>query len=105
MNDITVEELARWRESGKTFILLDVREPDELESAALPGVLHIPMRDVPARAGEIDREADIAVICHMGGRSARVAQFLRSQGYSNVVNVEGGIDAYSERVDDSVPRY
>ncbi|HKU68737.1 MAG TPA: rhodanese-like domain-containing protein [Candidatus Baltobacteraceae bacterium] len=105
MQDISVEELARWRASGKAFVLLDVREPFELEAASLPGVLHIPMRQIPQRAGEIDREAEIAVLCHHGGRSERVAQFLAMQGFLKVRNVAGGIDAYAKRVDDSIPRY
>jgi len=105
MREISVEELAQWRKSGKEFILLDVREPDEVQTAAVEGAMLIPMRDVPAGAGEIDREAQVAVICHHGGRSARVARFLESQGYENVVNVDGGIDAYAERIDQNVPRY
>lgn len=105
MNEISVEELAEWLASGKTFVLLDVREPFELERASLEGALHIPMRDVPARAGEIDRDAEVAVFCHHGGRSERVAGFLAAQGYARVVNVEGGIDAYAERVDPTIPRY
>lgn len=105
MNEISVEELAQWRASGKNFVLLDVREPSELEQASLQGALHIPMREVPARAGEIDRSADVAVLCHHGGRSERIAGFLASHGFTNVVNVEGGIDAYAERVDSTIPRY
>lgn len=105
MPDISVEELAQWRASGKTFVLLDVREPYEVDAAALPSALHIPMRQIPARLNEIDRGAEIAVLCHHGGRSERVAQFLSMQGFSNVHNVAGGIDAYSKRVDKTIPRY
>ncbi|MBV9272202.1 MAG: hypothetical protein JO165_13995 [Candidatus Eremiobacteraeota bacterium] len=105
MREITVEELAEWRKSGKHFVLLDVREPDEVETASVDGALHIPMGDVPARCAEIDRDTHVAVMCHKGGRSSRIARFLQSQGYENVVNVNGGIDAYAERVDETVPRY
>jgi rhodanese-related sulfurtransferase len=105
MTDITVEELARWRASGKDFLLLDVREPFEVQTAALPGALHIPMREIPARLNEINRNAEIAVMCHLGGRSERVAQFLSMQGFANVHNVAGGIDEYAKRVDKTVPRY
>ncbi len=105
MPDISVEELAQWRASGKNFVLLDVREPFELQAACLPDALHIPMRQIPARAGELDREAEIAVLCHHGGRSERVAQFLAMQGFPNVHNVSGGIDAYAKRVDKTIPRY
>lgn len=105
MKDITVEELAQWRASEKNFVLLDVREPDELRAAALPDALHIPMRQVPGRLNEIDRGAQIAVLCHHGGRSEQVAHFLAAQGFPNVHNVSGGIDAYARRVDSTIPRY
>lgn len=105
MRKITVEELAQWRASGKPFVLLDVREPYEIQTACVPDSTHIPMRQIPARAGELDRSADIAVLCHHGGRSERVAAFLSSQGFPHVYNIEGGIDAYARRVDATVPRY
>lgn len=105
MNDLSVEELAQWRASGKQFVLLDVREPHELQAAALPDALHIPMRQIPSRLHEIDANAEIAVLCHHGGRSERVAQFLAVQGFPNVHNVAGGIDAYAKRIDSSIPRY
>lgn len=105
MQDISVEELAQWRASGKNFVLLDVREPFELEAASLSDALHIPMRQIPSRASELDAEAEIAVLCHHGGRSERVAQFLKMQGFANVHNVAGGIDAYAKRVDNTIPRY
>jgi rhodanese-related sulfurtransferase len=100
-----VEELAQWRASGKPFVLLDVREPFELQAASLPDALHIPMHEIPARMNELDRSAEIAVLCHHGGRSARVAQFLAMQGFVSVHNVAGGIDAYAKRVDTSIARY
>lgn len=105
MADITVEDLAQWRASGKQFVLLDVREPFELQTASLPGVVHIPMLQIPSRMSELERDAEIAVICHHGGRSAQVVRFLSLQGFTNVHNVRGGIDAYAKRVDTSVPRY
>lgn len=105
MREISVEELAQWRASGKNFVLLDVREPFELRAASLPNALHIPMRQVPSRLNEIGAGADIAVLCHHGGRSLQVARFLAAQGFANVHNVAGGIDAYSKRVDKTIPRY
>ena len=86
-------------------MLLDVREPFELQAASLPDAVHIPMREIPARMNELDRSAEIAVLCHHGGRSARVAQFLAMQGFASVHNVAGGIDAYAKRVDTSIARY
>lgn len=105
MSEISVEQLAQWRASGKNFVLLDVREPFELDAASLPQTLHIPMRQIPQRLNEIGRAVPIAVLCHHGGRSARVAQFLAMQGFADVYNVTGGIDAYAKRVDTSIPRY
>lgn len=105
MSDISVETLAQWRSSGKNFVLLDVREPHEVQAASLPGSLHIPMRQIPTRMNEIDPAAEIAVLCHHGGRSERVAQFLSVQGFTSVHNVAGGIDAYAKRVDKAIPRY
>lgn len=105
MNEISVEELAQWRASGKPFTLLDIREPFETEAASLPESLHIPMREIPARLGELESSAEIAVLCHHGGRSEHVARFLNARGFEHVHNVDGGIDAYSLRVDASIPRY
>ena len=100
-----MEELAQWRTGGRKFVLLDVREPDEIAIASLPEALHMPMRQVPERFAELDTDAEIAVLCHYGGRSRRVAQFLAVRGFSGVHNVEGGIDEYALRVDPAIPRY
>jgi rhodanese-related sulfurtransferase len=105
MREISVEELARRRASGDAIVLLDVRDPDEVSAAALPDAVRIPMREIPDRLGELDPKAEIAVLCHYGGRSGRVAQFLTLRGFANVHNVEGGIDEYALRVDPTIPRY
>lgn len=98
----------RWPQapSGTADVtLLDVREPAELELAAVNGVLHIPMRDVPNRLDELDRDKPLVVMCHSGGRSRRVAEFLAANGFDQVMNLAGGIDAWSREVDPQVPRY
>ncbi len=105
MNEISVEDLARWRRDGKQFVLLDVREPDEIAAAVLPDSVVIPMREIPARLNELPPDKPIAVLCHHGGRSERVAEFLSARGFEDVSNVDGGIDAYARRVDSSIPRY
>lgn len=105
VSDISVEELAQWRASGREFVLLDVRDADELVHAALPGALHMPMREVVERLNELDNGIDIAVLCHHGHRSNLVARFLRTRGFDRTHNVEGGIDAYARRVDPKVARY
>ncbi|HEY8297363.1 MAG TPA: rhodanese-like domain-containing protein [Candidatus Baltobacteraceae bacterium] len=105
MQEISVDELARWRSEQKAFVLLDVREPHELTLASLDGATHVPMRDLPARLNELDKDAEIAVLCHHGGRSAQVARFLTQHGFANVYNVDGGINEYATRIDPSIPTY
>ncbi len=103
--EIAVEELKRRRDAGEDFVLLDVREPDELATASIPWATWIPMREIPARIGELPRGKPIVCMCHHGARSEHVAQFLAANGYENAVNLDGGIDAWSASVDASVPRY
>ncbi len=94
-------------------VLLDVREANELATAsvAVDGpitgyeLVAIPMGSVPARLSELDTSRPIACLCHHGARSQRVAQFLEAQGFSQVVNVAGGIDAWSQELDRRVARY
>ena len=86
-------------------VVLDVREPQELAIVRFPGALEIPMHDVPGRLAELDRDAEIFVLCHHGMRSASVAGFLADQGFTRVGNVTGGIDAWALLVDPSLPRY
>lgn len=106
--ELTPNELIR-RWPGATedpgVVLLDVREPQELELAALPGALHVPMRQVPERLEELPRDKPVVVFCHAGGRSRRVAEFLAASGFEPVFNLAGGIDAWSREVDSGVPRY
>ena len=98
-------DVKRQLDSGRALVLLDVREPEELALASLPGALHIPMGEVPGRLHELDPDAEIVVMCHHGIRSASVAEFLARREFSHVVNLAGGIDAWSATVDPSVPRY
>ena len=84
--------------------MLDVREPWEFELARIEGSELIPMSQLEERFTELDPDAEIVVICHHGNRSSYVAMALQRAGFENVLNLEGGLDAYSS-VDDSVPRY
>ncbi|HSH40472.1 MAG TPA: molybdopterin-synthase adenylyltransferase MoeB [Chthoniobacterales bacterium] len=102
---ISVHELKQRREMNAPLTLIDVREPYELELARIEGAKLIPLGQIEERAGEIDRRNHIVVFCHAGVRSARAVQILQRSGFTNIFNLEGGIDAWSEQVDPSVPRY
>jgi rhodanese-related sulfurtransferase len=105
VTEISVAELKRRRDAGEPLLLLDVREPDELATASVAGATAIPMGQIPARLDELPRDVPIAVLCHSGGRSARVTQYLNQNGYPGAVNVAGGIEAWSVQIDPGVPRY
>jgi len=95
----------RLRREPDSVVLLDVREPFERELASILPSLHIPMGDVPERLSEIPKDRDVVVYCHSGARSLMVADFLAENGFPRVANLTGGIDAWSVRVDATVPRY
>lgn len=103
--EITVEEAARLLASAQPPVLIDVREPDEHATCCIAGAKLIPMRSVPERLAEIPQGVPVLIHCHHGGRSMKVTQFLRSKGYALVSNVQGGIDAWSLKVDPKVRRY
>jgi rhodanese-related sulfurtransferase len=103
--EISVAELKRMRDANEPLFLLDVREDDELATASVDFASHIPMATVPARTDELPRDRPIVVMCHAGSRSARVARYLRENGFTNVTNLAGGIEDWSLQIDPSVPRY
>jgi rhodanese-related sulfurtransferase len=105
VKEISVAELARMHDDGENFVLLDVREPDEIATAAISWATVIPMGDVPARVGELPADTPIAVLCHGGVRSARVTAYLNQNGFPEAMNVAGGIDAWSRSIDPEVPLY
>ena len=96
----------RWPDEHRDQVqLLDVREPVELSIASLPDAVHIPMLEIPQRLAEIDRQRPIVVMCHAGLRSRQVAGFLLANGFEQVLNLAGGIDAWSAEIDAELPRY
>lgn len=104
------EWLAKNRSAGlRNPLVLDVREPWELQLASVKpdgfALVQMPMASIAARLHELPRDQAIACLCHHGGRSAQVALFLHNQGFDPVVNISGGIHAWSAEVDPSVPRY
>jgi rhodanese-related sulfurtransferase len=86
-------------------VLLDVRTDDELRLARVEGALHMPMHLVALRMRELDPRREIAVMCHLGGRSAFVVEMLRRAGFARARNLDGGIDRWAAEVDPSIPRY
>ena len=107
MQNLTAPALAEWLAdtSRPAPVLLDVREPWEIETAKIAGSVFIPMREIPARSEELDDEAQIVCVCHHGARSANVGMFLEGRGFKQIFNLQGGIDAWSKLVDPSVPTY
>lgn len=105
MQETDVSDLEARRKTLVPHVLLDVREADELKTASIAGARHMPMKEVAARIDEISSDIPVIVMCHHGGRSARVVDFLNQQGRNNVINLRGGIDAWSVSIDPTVPRY
>jgi sulfur-carrier protein adenylyltransferase/sulfurtransferase len=105
--EITVRELKERLDAGEEVAVLDVREPHEYEVANLEaqGAKLIPLGDLPNRLSELNQNDEVAVYCKTGGRSAKAVKILQDAGFGNVYNVEGGITAWSEEIDPSVPRY
>jgi rhodanese-related sulfurtransferase len=101
---LSVKELKARRDAGEDIFLLDVREPYEFQIAQIGGKL-IPQNDVAGRLAEIPRDREIVVHCRSGVRSQRIAEFLKQSGYQDVVNLAGGILAWSDEVDPKVQKY
>lgn len=89
----------------KAIVLLDVREDAELAICKIEGALHIPLGEIPDRYHTLPRDRTIVVFCHHGMRSANAQSFLQSKGFDKVVNMQGGIHAWSTDVDPEVPLY
>ncbi|QDZ41519.1 rhodanese-related sulfurtransferase [Euhalothece natronophila Z-M001] len=111
MQEVSVEEFAIALEnfSPEDTQLIDVREPQEVATASISGFINLPLSEYEQWSDQIhqqlDAEKETFVICHHGVRSAQMCYWLKQQGFSNVKNISGGIDAYSCAIDPSVPRY
>lgn len=105
--EVDVQHVKSLQDSGAEFLFIDCREEDEYATAKIPGTTLIPMSQMQDRVEELEKHKDqhIIVHCHHGGRSMRVTQWLRGQEFSKVQNMAGGIDAWSQQIDESVPRY
>jgi len=100
-----VQQLKGKMDARDAFELIDVREPFEFEIARIDGAKLIPLGEIPDRSDELDRDRTFIVHCHSGRRSAQAVLLLKQRGFANVYNLEGGIDAWSEFVDPTVPKY
>jgi adenylyltransferase/sulfurtransferase len=104
-HEIDVHDLKARLDRGDRPVLVDVREPHEVQICRLEGTRLIPLREFTSRYTELDPKEEIIVLCKIGQRSERAAQFLRDQGYENVRNLRGGIDAWARDIDPTLARY
>jgi adenylyltransferase/sulfurtransferase len=102
---IEARELKAKLDRKEPFVLVDVREPYEYEICHIPGSRLIPLGELPARLSELDSADDIILQCKSGARSARALHILQEAGFKKLSNLEGGITAWAEQVDPSVPKY
>jgi rhodanese-related sulfurtransferase len=102
---LSVKELQNKLKEPNELFLLDVREPTEFAYANIAGSLLIPLNQLPQRLSELNRQREIVVICHHGMRSMQAASYLDHSGFTQVFNLQGGIDAWSLECDSAVPRY
>lgn len=112
--EISVHDVVAKQQEEIEFLLVDVREPNELELASLPDgdFINLPVSELRERRLDAlpedlrqNNEVDVVLFCHKGLRSAQVTVFLRQQGWSNVVSMAGGIDAWADEIDESVGKY
>lgn len=102
---ITVQELDSWRQAGQRIVVLDVREPWEIEICSLAGAVSIPLQSLPSRVGEVPADQPVVVLCHHGMRSLQAVAWLRRAGFENAVNLAGGIDAWARQIEPSMGVY
>ena len=105
--EIDVRSVKALFDQGEKFLLLDCREPNENQLVQIAGSVLFPMREIPQRLAELEahKAGRVVVHCHHGGRSQRVTEFLRAQGFDGAQNMAGGIDAWALEVDPTLPRY
>ena len=112
--EVSVHDVVDKQQQSTEFLLIDVREPNELELASLPvgEFINLPLSELRERrldalpeALNQNKDADVVLFCHKGLRSAQMTVFLRQQGWSNAVSMAGGIDAWAEEIDESVGKY
>jgi rhodanese-related sulfurtransferase len=107
MRQFTASQLSEWLadETRTKPVLLDVREPWEFETCRIAGSQSMPMRSIPARYLDLNRDQDVVVICHHGARSFHAGMFLEQMNFSSVINLQGGLAAWARDVDPAMPTY
>jgi rhodanese-related sulfurtransferase len=105
--EVTCRDVQAKLQAKTPFVFLDCREPEEYALCRIEGALLLPMSQLTSRVTELEphRDAEVIVHCHHGGRSLRVAMWLRQQGFSQAASMSGGIDEWSLTIDPAVPRY
>jgi rhodanese-related sulfurtransferase len=103
--ELSVEEVKQRLDDEQDFVLLDCREHDEVRLATIAGSRHVPLGELSVRLHELDPDDDIVIYCHRGRRSLNLAMTLQAHGFSKVKSMRGGIHAWSDRVDNAVPKY
>ena len=105
MEEISPKALKRLMDSGADFDILDVRERSEYDMCHIPGAKLIPLPELRVRLGELEKERQMVVYCHVGVRSGRAAELLLESGFKKVKNHTGGIRAWADEVDPTLPVY
>jgi len=105
VSEIDIATLAHMRRDGTPHTILDVREPQEVAICVIPGSLCIPMQQIPRQLEKLPQGNPLVVLCHHGVRSATVTAYLQQNGFTNALNLEGGIDAWARLVETDMPRY
>ncbi len=107
MQQLRPAELKAWLDDSQRTqpLLLDVREPWEFERCSIAGAISMPMSRIQSTFGQLDPAREMVVICHHGVRSFHVARFLEHNGFENVINLTGGVDAWAKEVDREMPTY
>ncbi len=103
--EINVTEAANLRKNEANVTFLDVREDSEVSICRIEGALHIPMGQIPERVEALPKEGKLVIFCHHGMRSMNVLQYLEARGFTNAINMSGGIHAWSLEVDTDMARY
>ena len=103
--EISASELKAKLDRADKFTLIDVREPHEFQICRIPGSTLIPLGELPKHLHELDPSAEYVMHCKMGGRSAKAVDLMKQSGFKKVLNMTGGITAWSDKVDPTVPKY